>query len=284
MWKHGFLTAATAFGVIGGFWLIGSLPSRAVDSQSQPVLTEWYYADGIIQPEGITKEECMKGVWAPTAEWMVISNLSSKETTVKATFYFEEMPPRQMSQKIPAHASGHLVVHNHPEVVLPKKLYGVCVQGDTPFLVQPCRAEYEPNNPVTAAMAAFIAHPGPLGKKETRWVYADGLVLTSEGPLEEWEWITILNPNPGQDAHIKIFFNFVGQQKTHTLTVPAERVRTVDLFNLPVFLKNSLCQPIIESDVPVVVEQVRRCYAKGIPVIQSMYACMALPIGDQRIE
>lgn len=284
MWKRGFLTAGTALGIMGAFWLIGSLTSRAADPPSQLALTEWFYADGIIQPEGISKDECMKGVWAPTAEWMVISNLSSEETTVKATFYFEDMPPRQMSQKIPARASRHLVVHNDPEVVPPKKLYAVRVQGNTPFLVQPCRAEYEPNNPVTAAMAVFIAHPGPLGKKETKWVYADGLVLTSEGPLEEWEWITILDPNPDRDAHIKITFNFVGQQKTHALTVPAERVRTVDLFNLPVFLKNSLCQPVVESDVPVVVEQVGRCYARGIPVIQSMYACMALPIGDPRIE
>jgi hypothetical protein len=80
-----------------------------------------------------------------------------------------------------------------------------------------------------------------------------------------------------------ITLNFVGQQTTHTLVVPAERVQTVDLFNLPVFRKNSICQPVIESDVPIVVEQVRRCYAKGIPVIKSMYACIALPIGDRRL-
>jgi len=276
--------AAVALCLMGVGAMAGPSLGFAAEAASRPALTEWYYADGLIQPEGITRKEAMKGVWSPSAEWMVVSNLSSKETTVKATFYFEDMAPRQLSQKLPARASSHIVVHSHPEVVPPKKLYGVRVQGEAPFLVQPCRAEYEPNNPVTAAMAAFVAYPGPLGKKETRWVYADGLVLTSEGPLEEWEWITILNPNAGKDAHIKITFNFAGRQTSHTLTVPAERVRTVDLFNLPAFSKNSLCQPVVESDVPVVVEQVRRCYAKGIPVIQSMYACMALPIGDVDLE
>jgi len=284
MLRRAFSKGAIALCAMAIFWMSGSRIGFAAEPQSRPSLTEWFYADGIIQPEGISMKEAMKGVWAPTKEWMVISNLSPKETTVTATFYFEDLPPRQKAQKIPARASGYIVVQDIPQIVPPKKLYGVRVQGNAPFLVQPCRAEYEPNNPVTAAMAAFVAYPGPLGKRETKWVYGDGLVLTSEGPLEEWEWITILNPNAGRDAHVKIGFNFVREQKTHALTVPAERVRTVDLFNLPVFQKNSICQPVVESDVPVVVEQVRRCYAKGIPVIQSIYACLAFPIGDKDLE
>jgi hypothetical protein len=40
----------------------------------------------------------------------------------------------------------------------------------------------------------------------------------------------------------------------------------------------------MESDVPVVVEEIRRYYTKGISVIMSNFATMAQPIGDQKIE
>jgi hypothetical protein len=75
-------------------------------------------------------------------------------------------------------------VHDIPDVVPLKKLYAVRVRCETPIVVQPTRAEYEPWNPITHAMASFVAYPGPVGKKETRWIYADGLTLSSANPLE----------------------------------------------------------------------------------------------------
>ncbi|MCI0423918.1 MAG: sensory rhodopsin transducer [Acidobacteria bacterium] len=98
------------------------------------------------------------------------------------------------------------------------------------------------------------------------------------------EWITILNPNSGQDAQVKISFNFVGDQKSHTLSVPAERVSTVDLFHLPIFPKNKLAGVIIESNVPVIVQQVRRAYQKDVPAVTSISASLPHPIGDQKVE
>jgi len=253
-------------------------------AQSPAPMTEWYYADGVIQPDGINPQEAREGVWSPAREWMVIFNLAPRETTATARFYFEDIPPRDFQQKLPARSPGRIVVHDIPDVVPPKKLYAVRVRCGTPIVVQPTRAEYEPWNPITHAMASFVAYPGPLGTKETRWVYADGLTLSSANPLEEWEWISILNPDERRDAKVKITFNFAGEQKVHELTVPAERVRSVDMFNLPIIPKNKISGPIIESDIPVVVEQVRRAYAKGVPVITSLYATMAYPIGDTDIH
>ncbi len=273
MSNHSPLAAIAAFSAASFLWL------GSADAQPRPA-TEWFYADGIIQPDGIDPKEAMKGVWSPSREWMVLFNLSKKETTATATFYFEDMPPRTTTQKLRPRSSGYIVVHQIPNVVPPKQLYGVRVQSPEPIIVQPSRGEYEPYNPVTAAMASFVAYPGPLGKRETKWTYADGLAISSERALEEWEWITILNPNTGRDANVKITFNWPDEQRVHTLAVPAERVRTVDLFSLPIIPKNKLFGPVIESDVPVVVEQVRRCYARGIPVITALWACLAYPIGD----
>lgn len=261
-----------------------SIGAVACLAQSPPPMTEWYYADGTIQPDGINPKEAREGVWSPAREWMVIFNLAPRETTATARFYFEDIPPRDFQQKLPARSPGRIVVHDIPDVVPPKKLYAVRVRCDTPIVVQPTRAEYEPWNPITHAMASFVAYPGPLGKKETRWIYADGLTLSSANPLEEWEWISILNPDEKREAKVKITFNFSGEQKVHELTVPAERVRSVDMFNLPIIPKNKISGPIIQSDMPIVVEQVRRAYAKGVPVITSLYATMAYPIGDTDIH
>lgn len=277
MLRQSCLTAFAAFAAASFFW-----PGQA-NAQARPA-TEWFYADGIIQPDGIDPNKTMKGVWSPTREWIVLFNLSSKDTTVTANFYFEDIPPRPTTKTVRARSSVNFAVQNIPNVVPPNKLYGARFQSPEPFLVQPTRGEYEPYNPVTHAMASFVAYPGPLGQKETKWAYADGLVISSDRVLEEWEWITVLNPAADRDAHVKITFNWPGEQKVHTFTVPAERVKTVDLFNLPIIPKNKIFGPIIESDVPVIVQQVRRCYARGIPVITSMWACLAYPIGDLKIE
>lgn len=279
-----FKQSLAAIAVFAAFAVTGMAPRAGVQAPPVRYATEWYYADGIIQPDGITLKEAMRGVWAPTKEWMVLFNLSSKDTEVKVTFYFEELAPRTMPKKVRAHSSITIPVHNIGKVVPPNKLYGVRIQSEVPVIVQPTRAEYQPNNPVTAAMASKVGYPGPLGHNETKWAYADGVLLSSSNPLEEWEWITVLNPQTARDAHVKITFNWADEKKTHELTVPAERVRTVDLFNLPLIPKNKTFGAIIESDVPVVVEEVRRCYAKGIPVIMSIFNVIAYPIGDLEIK
>jgi len=264
--------------------LLSSLGAMTGYAQRPAPMTEWYYADGTIQPDGINPKEAREGVWSPAREWMVVFNLSQQEAVATARFYFEDIAPREYQQKLPARSPGRIVVHELPEIVPPKKLYAVRVRCETPVVVQPTRAEYEPWNPVSHAMASFVAYPGPLGKRETRWIYADGLTLSSGNPLEEWEWISILNPDEHREAKVKITFNFAGEQKVHDITVPAERVRSVDMYNLPIIPKNKISGPIIESDIPIVVEQVRRAYTKGIPVITALWATLAYPVGDTDIH
>ena len=164
-------------------------------------------------------------------------------------------------------------------MVPPDTRYGVRITSTAPVIVQPTRGEYSPRDPVTEAMASFVAYPGPLGARETRWAYADGLILDSDEPLEEREWITILNPHANRDATVAIVLLSNDGRRTQTLVVPGERVRSLDLAGLAAVPKNVPFGVVVESDVPVVVEQVRRAYRKGTPTTVSMFACLAQPIG-----
>jgi hypothetical protein len=247
-------------------------------------MTEWFYADDIIRPhDGAARAE-NGAARSPAASWLVVTNLASQTTSFKATFYFEDIEPRSFSRELPARVSQSFPLQDMSDIIPHGKIFGARVEAEGPVLVQPTRGEYEPHNSVTHAMSSFVAYPGPLGRKETRWAYADGLVLRSDGPLEEWEWISILNPNPTTSADIRVRFLLPDGEREHRLSVPAERVRTVDLFHLDEFPRNVLAGVIVESDSPVVVEQIRRAYSRGVPVITSLWATLAHPIGDLEIE
>jgi hypothetical protein len=270
-----------------GWWRTRSLARDARPSvHLQPVvsdgrpLTEWFYADGIINSGNSQLGGSGQGSPSISREWVVILNLSKKNAKASATYYFETRPPRTVTRSLPA-GSSYIVSHELGDVVPQGELYGVRVQSSEPVVVQTTRGEFEGSNPVTKTMASFVAHPGPLGVRETRWAYADGLVLSSNSPLEEREWISILNPRAGRDANVKIRFMQKGAEESHQVLVPSERVRSVDLMQLKTFPKNRLSGVVVDSDVPVIVEQIRRAYNRGNPAVVSMWACLAHPIGDQ---
>jgi hypothetical protein len=241
-------------------------------------MTQWFYADGIILPDDVPARDADGQVRSPASEWLVVANLARRNATFTATFYFEDIAPRSFTEQVGALRSRSFPLQTMPEVIVPGKHYGVRVESDGPILVQPSRGEYEPHNPVTHAMSSFVAYPGPLGVRETRWAYADGLVLDSDSPLREWEWISILNPASDGEASIRIRFLLPGEEDEHSLSVPAERIRTVNLHSVDAFANNQLTSVIVESDRPVVVEHTR-----GVPVIASLWATLAHPIGDQNI-
>ena len=99
-------------------------------------------------------------------------------------------------------------------------------------------------------------------------------------PGSSRECITILNPNPGQDANIRITFNYVKEQKLMTLKLPAERVRTIALHDLALLTNNNAYYPVVESDVPVIVEQVRRPHNNLSRAPRSGWTLIAYPVGD----
>jgi len=247
---------------------------------------EWYYPDGIIMPNGTTPEQEVHGSTSRVEEFLVISNLTERETTATLTYYFEDDSPRQVERKVPARGSTVYNRAKFPAENFPYgKLYGVRIVSPDPIMVGPTRAGSE--EVPLGQLGGFhefslIAYPGPLGARETKWIYPDGHMSrkTASAPGISREWITILNPNPGKAAHIRITFNYVKEQKAMQLTIPAERVRTIALHGLTLLTSNDAFYPVVESDIPVVVEQVRRPHNNMSRAPRSGWTLMAYPVGE----
>lgn len=262
----------------------------------KPAFREWYYAGSLISGKETTPTNGVHGVTSANTEHLCLANLSDQDGTATITYYFEDDAPFQRTRKLPAHGTTLYRHYNFKEEKFPiRKLFGAKVTTDQPTVVQITRGGTEDvKAPALASNfeSSVIAYPGPLGRKETKWTYADGHPLTTTKPRQwsDWEYITILNPNPGQVANVKITFHFVAglsDKKVHTLTVPAERLRNVALHELPELPKlngNQGFYPIVESDVPVIVEQTRRPVVNENPSPRGGWHLMALPIGDVELK
>jgi hypothetical protein len=278
-----FQAVLLAGAVAAGFWgrgrMVNVMPVATVLDVSEPprALTEWYYADGRVNPDNVDPNKSPDLIRTPAKEWLVLYNPGELPVHAAVTFYFAKGNPLTVPKDVPAHGGASIPVFEH---VPADMQYGVRVRSDRMIIVQPSRGEYIPGSPVTQAMASFIAHPGPLGKRETKWVYADGLVLKNETDLEEWEWVSILNPDESRTAKVVLKFESNGNVTTHELSVSPQRVASVDLMHLDAFPKNKLVGVTTQADIPIVVQQIRRAYKKGETTIAAMWACLAFPVGD----
>lgn len=254
-------------------------------AHAAPALTEWYYADALAIPPGTKLEAPINGAHGISLEWMVIFNLGANEAEATVTHYFENKPPVQKTVKLPAHASVSINGHGElPEELQPKlKLYAVRVQSAAPIIVQATRAEQEigvkkPTMPGRSFLSR-LGYAGPLGQRETAWAYADSYIQRNNPNAVETEWVTLFNPGQ-KDAKIKITFNYAKDPPTsHLHVVPAERVHTLALADLAEARDDQLAGVLVESDVPVVVEQVRRYWYKWHPAPAGTWISTAQPIG-----
>ena len=259
--------------------------------EAKRTFREWYYPYGIIMPKETTPETAVHGVTSEQIEHLVLANLTQQEATAKITYYFEDDAPIYRTHKVPPRGATIYRFGSLKDEAFPRrKLFGVKITSDVPIVPQSTQGGSE-NVPKPALPSNYessvIAYPGPLGKKETRWMYPDAHPFLTKSPTgwHDWEWITILNPSPDKPANIRITFNFVdrlGTQKLHTLTVPPERIRHIALHELPLPVMKfaDACYPIIESDVPVVVEQTRPPVVASNPGPRGGWNMIALPIGD----
>jgi hypothetical protein len=139
-------------------------------------------------------------------------------------------------------------------------------------------------------------HPGPLGKLETQWVYVDCVYLVSPRfPLEEREWLTILNPNQ-EPAHCVITFipggdvNLDGKVTPvqadlkpveYSLTVSPERICPTNLADLAMVLANQPYAVRVRSDLPITVQGIRHIFERGKYEFSRCWAVLdAYPIAD----
>jgi len=262
-----------------------TLATRLNAESSKPA-TEWFCADLLRAPPGTTPEKPLHGALGSTLEWLVLFNLTERDASAEITFYFEDGSPTRYTLTLPAGANKVIGSNvNEPAVEMPMgRLYGARVRSSVPLVVQTTRAEREegvklPNMPGHSFLSR-LGYPGPLGQRETAWAYADSHIARTNPRHKELEWITVLNPNAGRDARVKVTFHYGATKTTHAFTVGAERVRSVALEDIDIVRDGGHCGVLVQSDVPIVVEQVRRFMYRQHPAPAGTWIVTGYPIGD----
>ncbi len=220
--------------------------------------------------------------------WLLVVNLSPlQQADIALTFFYENEPPADFSFRLPPRRQGRLHLAegadnlgtaNLPPGCNPRQRFGLLLRSTVPVIAQATVGDRLPNEQVTNSMATFLLHPGPLGELETLWTYVDCLVLTSDRfPLEEREWLTILNPNhvpahctlaflPGGDVDLTGTYEAVNPElgvQEHAVVVPPERILPILLSDLPVVLPNQPYAAQVRSDIPVTVQGIRQIFERG---------------------
>jgi hypothetical protein len=271
------------------------------------VYTEWYATEFFSQYEPF--EDWVNGEMVESINvfdaWALLVNLSETEDAeITATWYYIDEPPKDFTFTLPAGQQGrlhmqerpdHLGTANLPPGCNPHKRFGMRVKSTEPVVVQATVGDAIGDERVTNSMSTFLFHPGPLGDLEKQWYYVDCVYITSDRfPLEEREWLTILNPNQ-QEAHCRVTFSpggdvDVGAQATkarrpelqpveYELTVPAERILPTDLADLPDVLPNQPYAVRVQSNVPVTVQGIRHIFERGKYEFSRAWAVLdAIPV------
>lgn len=238
-------------------------------------------------------------------KWMLIVNLNSRqEAEVTLTFYYMDEGPKQFSFRLAPGQQGRLHFSDEPDNLgtvnlppgcQPRKRFGVGVRSTQPVVVQATAGDRIGEERITNSMATYLYHPGPLGENEKSWVYVDCLYLTSRDfPLEEREWLSVLNPNR-QSAHCRVTFIPGGdvdvgsgvsrsiepsvKPVTHSFEVPAERLFSVLISDWPDVLPNQPYAARVDSDLPVTVQGIRHIFERGKYKFSRCWAVLdAIPI------
>ena len=238
--------------------------------------------------------------------WALLVNLSAqRDARVTATFFYQDEPPKDFVFVLPAGRQGRLHMQEEPDNLGtanlppgcdPRKRFGMRVRSTAPIVVQATVGDRLAHERVTNSMSTFLFHPGPLGELEKQWVYVDCVYITGAWPLEEREWLTILNPNV-VPAHCTVTFIpggdvDVGSQVSrprrpdleaveHVLTVPPERILPTDLADLPQVLPNQPYAVRVRSDVPITVQGIRHIFERGKYEFSRAWAVLdAMPVAE----
>jgi len=263
--------------------------------------TQWYftecYREGEIE-DWVTGERVTP---FNTFRWYVlILNLDEeKEADLDFTFYYEDQCPAKASYKLAAGRQGVVYLGpdsaNKPDVPLDKR-FGMGIQSSAPIIVQCTQGDYIHGSPVTNNMVTNMFLPGPLGDRHKVWHYIDSIVLRNPSPLEEREWITLLNPNQ-ERAQVTLTFLPGGMMQHSTaevrmadptekpfevkLEVEAERIRQVRLHeDITQVQPNHHYAVRIETDVPITAQATRRIFERGnYAFSRSMAVLDCIPTG-----
>lgn len=216
-----------------------------------------------------------------SGEYILFMNPTQCDAEIKITFYFEDRDPVFDFTSLKAERVAQHPLHVKSKKVLPWNVrYGCKVESSQPIICQWTHGQWKPNDDVTEAMASTMMYPGPLGEKETRWAYADGIRCYREDHLlEESEWVCILNPGDSP-AHItlKAFHSVDKEPSKWEEVVDAQRIKWIKLEDQPWVVPYELYGLMLDSDQPIIVEELRHAYERGSYITpRSMFDTIAYP-------
>jgi len=239
--------------------------------------------------------------------WALMVNLSPRrDAEVTTTFFYEDEPPKDFTFVLPAGRQGRLHMQEQPDNLgtanlppgcNPRRRFGVRVRSTAPIIVQATVGDRLAHERVTNSMSTFLFHPGPLGDLEKQWYYVDCVYITSEKwPLEEREWLTILNPNqeparctvtfiPGGDVDVGAKLSKASRPDLkpvdYSITVPPERILPTELSTWPKVLPNQPYAVWVRSDVPITVQGIRHIFERGKYEFSRAWAVLdAMPVAN----
>ena len=257
---------------------------------AQSSLREWYFGESILMPKDTKQTEAVSGCEGPAQEWVSLFNFNSQPAKAEVTLFFEDAPPKTLHFDLAPNSTKVLSWHNKDyEADVPRrKLFSTRVRTDRPIIAQSSRAENPglPNDPGNSDTSR-LGYAGLLGKKETKWALADSLVNTNNPKSwRDLEFLTILNPNPGQTAEVSITWYGRNGRTTHKATIAPERVIHIDLSELPESeraKKVATAGVIVESNIPIIPESIRRTIYGESRSPRGMWSFPLYAIGDQKL-
>jgi hypothetical protein len=226
---------------------------------------EWYFAYGrIIDESGAPL--VFPDAHPDSGDYILVLNPNDAPAHLSVTFFFEDAAPVRGELTVGARRASSNPLHVVFKDQLPwNTTYGCRVASDIPIVCQRTQGQWRPNDPVTEAMGSTMLYPGPLGDRETAWAYADGIIcLREDHPLVESEWVSVLNPT---DTPARVAFTAYHASErdpsSWSVTVGPSSIYVAKLDDQPWVVPYELFGLTVTSDRPVVVEQIRKAYAKG---------------------
>jgi hypothetical protein len=164
------------------------------------------------------------------------------------------------------------------------KLMAFKITSDQPILPQFSYSEDGIAVPTTklfmSGAGSRFAHPGPLGKRETKWAYADGHTRKDTDAMADVDWFVLLNPHETANADVKVTFSWADTVVESAITVPAKRVKVYRPGREAGFKFAKTFGSLFASNTPVVVEAVRR-FAQLKPFVSiNQWTTPAVAIGS----
>lgn len=239
--------------------------------------------------EGVVEAAPAPRLTGGEPEWfaLFLASQDPEDRSADVHVFTQREPPRQFQVTLTGRRLTAVDLLRRPEV--PRgETFWIGVAADRPVFAQMVHGRPAGRDGVPETLEAVVAVPGPLTDRHRTWIYPDGF----QGGTADWqerETLTVLNPG-SRAGMARLSFRFRdGRPPLGTrVALPAGRVAAVRLWTL--FGGQQQQDPplrgdyatLIEADVPVVSQQVRRVTRRGQTEMLGSRPATPVPIADAR--